>query len=93
MLLLLNDLDHGSNILDFIEILFSSFLHWCEESGFKQNFENSFLKQILLFFKNPSPLDAIQVTLLFVFRQTHAALDFEYILVFNFVYFMWQSPS
>ena len=37
-------LDHESNILDFIEILFSSFLHWCEESGFKQNFENSFFK-------------------------------------------------
>ena len=43
-LLLLNDLDHESNILDFIEILFGSFLHWCEESGFKQNFETSFFK-------------------------------------------------
>ena len=42
MLLLLNDLDHESNILDLIEILFSSFLHWCKDSGFKQNFENSF---------------------------------------------------
>ena len=33
-LLLLNDLDHGSNILDFIEISFSSFLHCCEEKWF-----------------------------------------------------------
>ena len=33
-LLLLIDLDHGSNILDFIEISFSSFLHWCKEKWF-----------------------------------------------------------
>ena len=42
--LLLNVLDHEINILDLIKILFGSFLHWCEESGFKHNFEDSFFK-------------------------------------------------
>ena len=47
----------------------------------------AFLKQILLFFKNSSPLDVIQVTLLFVFRQTHAALDFRVYSRFQFSLF------
>ena len=87
-LLLLNDLDHGSNILDFIEISFSSFLHWCEESGFKQNFENSFFKsKFLLFFKNPFTIGCDSSDFIVCFQTNTCSFRFRVYSHFQFSLF------